>query len=67
MANGGRPRLNLDPGLVLDTVRRLDNLTHAAAELGCSPAYVAKALEDSGTSLGALRKAASIGSVNGRK
>lgn len=55
----GRPRLNLDPKLVIDTVRRLGNITHAAAALGCSPAYVANSLSDSGTSLKALQRDAS--------
>jgi len=49
-----RPRLNLDPDLVIETVRRLGNLTYAAEELGCSPAYVANSLFDSGTSLADL-------------
>ena len=54
----GRPPLNLAPQLVIDTVGRLDNITHAAAELGCSPAYVHKILSGSGTSLDTLRRVA---------
>ena len=59
MANAGRPRINLDPQEVVRVVRRLDNLTHAAEELGCSPASVANALTAAGTSLTKIRQTAS--------
>lgn len=47
----GRPRLNITVDAVLAAVRRSGNVTHAAAELQCSPAYIHARLKEAGLTL----------------
>ncbi len=50
-SNRGRPRLKIEMDSVLEAVLRHGQITAAARELGCSPAYIHAALNRAGITL----------------
>ncbi len=59
----GRPPLNLPMPEIIEAIRRSRRVTAAAAELGCSPAYIHARLKAIGLSLGQLLEGPGIGNT----
>jgi predicted nicotinamide N-methyase len=53
----GRPRLDIEMGLILMAVRERQKVTTAARELDCSPAYIHARLRAAGLTLAEVLEA----------